>query len=461
MTIPTIMSRSLIAALAFSSIASAQTTWTVDDNGGADFVDIQGAVDAALDGDVVEVQPGAYPAFVVDGKQIVIHTSTGGVDVAGPVVVRNVPGGGQVEIDGLTVGATYLAMNQPAVLIENNPGTVRLVDCMLFGADAGEDYCGTGDLPDCGPFTQRALRVESSLETVFVRCTFAGGRAADAYYYYGWTDGADGIAVSASDTSFFECTSIGGHGGDAGYDTCSNGGRGGNGARVESNSTFFADRSSFEGAPGGWFSCTGLLFPCCGLPGSPGFDVRLDATSTGTFKESAITNAGQHPLAEILMSPYCFGTFEECPCGNAGIGVAGCENSAGTGGALLRATGWPSVGNDTVTLVVSGLNPNANPTGLFFQGTLRQNNGFGTVLNDGLLCAAGTIVRLKGKTSINGASVYGFNSSDNDAPISVRGQVPLGGGTRTYQFWYRNQPAMFCPPAQFNMSNGVEIVWVP
>jgi hypothetical protein len=44
--------------------------------------------------------------------------------------------------------------------------------------------------------------------------------------------------------------------------------------------------------------------------------------------------------------------------------------------------------------------------------------------------------------------------------VSVRGQLPTGGGTRTYQVWYRNAVA-FCTPSVFNLTNGLEIVWTP
>jgi hypothetical protein len=127
-----------------------------------------------------------------------------------------------------------------------------------------------------------------------------------------------------------------------------------------------------------------------------------------------------------------------------------CGSNGGSGGSHY----------DTVTLSATGLNPNFAPTGLFFQGTLQANGGFGSVLNDGLLCATGEIVRLKGKSATAGAMSFGFGQP-NDPQVSVRGSVPAAGGTRTYQLWYRNQPAMFCPPSAFNMSNGVEITWLP
>ena len=43
---------------------------------------------------------------------------------------------------------------------------------------------------------------------------------------------------------------------------------------------------------------------------------------------------------------------------------------------------------------------------------------------------------------------------------SVRGGVPIGGGTFYYQVWYRNA-ASFCTAATFNLTNGLEITWLP
>ena len=62
------------AILLFAGTSFA-TTWTVDDDGKADFNNIQAAVDAAVDGDEILVMPGTYTgtgAEVVDmeGNQV-------------------------------------------------------------------------------------------------------------------------------------------------------------------------------------------------------------------------------------------------------------------------------------------------------------------------------------------------------------------------------------------------------
>ena len=79
------------------------------------------------------------------------------------------------------------------------------------------------------------------------------------------------------------------------------------------------------------------------------------------------------------------------------------------------------------------------------------------MFGDGLRCAAGTIVRLKTKTVVGGTAAY---PQAGDPSVSVRGQLPAGGGTRHYQTWYRNAAA-FCTPSTFNLTNGVRLTWQP
>jgi len=155
---------------------------------------------------------------------------------------------------------------------------------------------------------------------------------------------------------------------------------------------------------------------------------------------------------------FCFGdgTATACPCGNVGAAGSGCANSVNVNGAKLEAQGNASMTNDSLTLSGTGMSPTG--TCLYFQGTTRLSAGLGVVFGDGLRCAGGTIVRLGTKTNSNGASAYG--NATADIPVSVRGQLPAGGGTRTYQVWYRNAVA-FCTPSVFNLTNGLEIVWVP
>ncbi len=72
------MLRPLLISVCLTSTALA-TTWTVDDDGKADFNNIQAAVDAASDGDEIIVYPGTYTSTnneVINtlGKQLWIHS---------------------------------------------------------------------------------------------------------------------------------------------------------------------------------------------------------------------------------------------------------------------------------------------------------------------------------------------------------------------------------------------------
>jgi hypothetical protein len=158
---------------------------------------------------------------------------------------------------------------------------------------------------------------------------------------------------------------------------------------------------------------------------------------------------------------YCFGdgTGSACPCdpGQAGGPGEGCMNSFGTGG-LFTATGTPSVANDSVVLHTVGLPPTSSV--LYFQGTIKQNNGLGSPLNDGLLCVNGAILRLGSRVLTNGTNDFGFGIG-GDPLISAAGQIPAGGGQRFYQAWYRNTDPSWCPPGTSNLSNALDMTWVP
>jgi hypothetical protein len=223
---------------------------------------------------------------------------------------------------------------------------------------------------------------------------------------------------------------------------------GGAGATLDSQSTMFLGDSVIRGHAD----------PCLSLWCQQARRaVVVESGSSVTWKDTVFHGASEGDVVEVAFAPYCLGTFEECPCGNHGAGTAGCEHAFGLGGARLEGVGNASVASDTVTLQLTGLNPNAAPTALFFQGTTGSE---GTPFNDGLLCAGGAIVRMKGKSAVNGSVSFGFGRA-GDPSVSVAGQVPPAGATRFYQVWYRNNAASFCTPLRFNMSNGVEIAWGP
>jgi len=147
------------------------------------------------------------------------------------------------------------------------------------------------------------------------------------------------------------------------------------------------------------------------------------------------------------------GSATACPCGNFGALGSGCASPISTQGGRLFAIGTPSVSGDSLVLRGEGM---SQSFATYFQGTAQTNGGLGLVFGDGLVCAGGTVIRLGAKLSPGGVSGY---PAAGDQPISVRGQIPAGGGvTRAYQGWYRTA-APFCTPSTFNFTNGLLVTW--
>lgn len=161
---------------------------------------------------------------------------------------------------------------------------------------------------------------------------------------------------------------------------------------------------------------------------------------------------------ELPGSALCFGdgVGTACPCANSGQEGRGCGNSAGTGGAVLFATGTTSP--DTVVLRSFGELPSA--LSIFFQGNASIPP---VVFGDGLRCVGGTLRRLYTKAASSGEAVA---PGPGDPSITARSAalgVPIPpDGRRYYQVYYRDANEGFCPAPQgstFNISGAVRINW--
>jgi len=191
--------------------------------------------------------------------------------------------------------------------------------------------------------------------------------------------------------------------------------------------------------------------------GCDGQTYHFEALLTVTDAAGLSTTVEAHLYPDCAPIVLCAGdgSGAACPCGNAGAVGRGCENSFGTGGGLLLATGSARTSNDTLTLSASGLTPAG--AALFFQGDTALANGQGTVFGDGLRCAGGDVKRLA-VVPVNGGSA-GLGPATGTS-LSAAGSIPAEGAVRTYQVWYRNA-APFCTAASFNLTNGVRVTWIP
>ncbi len=156
----------------------------------------------------------------------------------------------------------------------------------------------------------------------------------------------------------------------------------------------------------------------------------------------------------------CFddGSPPACPCGNTGLPLRGCDNSAATGGAQLLAAGTPSLANDTLVLTVSGALPHA--LSIFLQGSQSVDP---IAFGDGVRCVGGFLRRLFVRNAVGGVVSV---PQPGDPRLSVRsaavGDVITPGTTRYYQTYYRDPVSSFCPsPAgnTFNISSATVQDW--
>jgi hypothetical protein len=159
-----------LALLLTSGAARAQTTWTVDDDGPADFGSLPAAVAAAADGDTLLVRPGSYGQIVLDGKGLTI---VGQGDVS-------VTGGGFFTPAVPSLDVVNLGVNQRLVL--------RNLD--FFGATITNDGLRMTRLEDCaGPvlledctvtpqfLTGYPMEASNCASLTLVRCSVIGGQS--------------------------------------------------------------------------------------------------------------------------------------------------------------------------------------------------------------------------------------------------------------------------------------------
>jgi len=185
---------------------------------------------------------------------------------------------------------------------------------------------------------------------------------------------------------------------------------------------------------------------------------NLVAGDTNGFRDIFVRDRGVPP---IVASCFGDGTGTACPCGNNGLAGHGCENSSSTGGALLAASGTPSLSADTLVLTASGERPTA--LSIFLQGRALVAP---VVYGDGLRCVGGALERLFYVEVATGGVATAPQAGD--PRVSVRSAalgdpIPMG-ATRHYQTYYRDAVATFCPSPPgntWNVTNALSAIWSP
>jgi hypothetical protein len=141
------------------------------------------------------------------------------------------------------------------------------------------------------------------------------------------------------------------------------------------------------------------------------------------------------------------GAHASCPCGNAGASGHGCDIQQLTGGVRLDVICQQTTPLNRATVRGSGFPPASLPSAVILRADA-LDSAAPIVFGDGLRCIGTPLVRFAGTIASGGISLHGFGHG-----------AMAGAGTKYYQLWFRNQPASYCTPDAFNLSNGHTLIW--
>ena len=234
------------------------------------FTQIQAAVDAANDGDLVLVKPGSsYVGFHVQAKSLSIVGDAGltGVTVLGTVIVSDLAAAQIVSLTGLFVhGGAVAGVNVHFGLYSsNNLGSVRCQGC-TFWSDAPTAIPANG---------YDGVRIESSSDVSLTACNIRGsGSNAEPGIPFIYTVGGAGLDCSSSTLTLCDSTIYGGWGG---FSFSFQSGDGGPGLG-STNSTIFSSNCTIDGGWGGDGWTTGPS------PGQGGAGIFINPYWTSTVR---------------------------------------------------------------------------------------------------------------------------------------------------------------------------------
>jgi hypothetical protein len=168
------------------------------------------------------------------------------------------------------------------------------------------------------------------------------------------------------------------------------------------------------------------------------------------------------PSFSSLCDPGVAG-YAVCPCSNPPGGpTRGCDNSSGTGGAVLSASGVTSLSSDSLVFTTSGEKPSALSIVL-------QGNAFlpgGAPYGQGIRCVVGTLKRLYSKSAVAGsitAPDFGAGNPSVSAQSAAKGDTIQAGQSRWYMVYYRDPNVLGgCPASStFNATQTGMVTWAP
>lgn len=237
--------------LAFCSLASltaSSGSVLLVDAASGPFFDIQSAVDASANGDVVLVRAGVYPEFAVVARSIAVAADTGAnVFVQGAIRARNVGSGQTVVFSGLRSQGDLTDTTQRSGLrVSDCAGSIRVQNCEFSGGPASG--CATGAPAEGMP---AGAHVRTSPDVLIARSLIVGGQLPGGYYSSQPTDASGpGLEVESSRVALQQVV-VRGPAGGSGNSSCPDGSSGGAGVLLRRNSQVDAQLTEIRGGNGG------------------------------------------------------------------------------------------------------------------------------------------------------------------------------------------------------------------
>lgn len=356
--------------------------WTVDAGGGGDFLDIQPAIDAAVEGDAIRVLPGTYGGFVWIAEGLTLFADPGPrPSVQELCVIEAIPQGSTALVRNIAfLWPGEMGPDDTLVTARNCPGTVWFEDCRFDGVPALLDM----------------LAFEDCSNGIVARSEVRGGTSIFAGLFASSAPERVGLLVSDSFVSVYDSLFQGPDGAVLGQGSLVVNQVGGVGARIAGSSFLHAAGSSFVGGPPGLRPGTCSIFSgaMC-IPaarGGNGLEVLgstaqvelLDSTRTaGPGRPALPQNCGSSGSVNCAAGPAgsrSSGSFTTIPLPFRSLAVDGAATAGGT--YHLVASGEP---DDLVYSVLSlategtnvpllfGVRLTAAPSELVFEGTIAAN----------------------------------------------------------------------------------------
>src|SRR5262245_13660615 len=184
---PNRMFRLASALVALEPLCAADILTVGPAGSGAQFTEIQAAVDAAHDHDVILVQAGSYQGILVDKQLRILGDGSGRVHLIGDVIVRDIGVCEELVLSGVGLG-----LDLSSAHLQNCPGTV------VFQDVAAQSLCSTAlQIESCA----RVVLLDSSvfgIGGVFAQDStlwIANAEINGGSNFFCWGDGTPGVKV--------------------------------------------------------------------------------------------------------------------------------------------------------------------------------------------------------------------------------------------------------------------------